>query len=112
MDGYDLAILVDALPRGEPSGTLYLFEPDTETLELPAQAALDAHGMDPVKVLHLVKMLGGETKRVLIVGCEPESFGDDAGAMGLSEPVAAVLEEAMRMVQAQFVSCPERERKE
>ncbi len=31
LDGYDTTILVDACPRGEPAGTLYVIEPDLPT---------------------------------------------------------------------------------
>ena len=32
LDGYDTTILVDACPRGEPAGTLYVIEPDVTDL--------------------------------------------------------------------------------
>ena len=66
-EDYDAAILVDAVPRGGEPGTLYVIEPD------PAQAEgmLDAHSMDPVRVLGLAKVLGSLPPRVLVVGCEP-----------------------------------------
>ncbi len=32
LDGYDTTILVDACPRGEPAGTLYVIEPDLSHL--------------------------------------------------------------------------------
>ena len=34
---------------------------------------LDPHSLDPVKVLRLVKTMGGRPGRVLVVGCEPET---------------------------------------
>ena len=35
---------------------------------------IDAHGMDPVKVLALARTLGAESlPRTLIVGCEPQT---------------------------------------
>ena len=48
MDDYDATILVDAVPRGEPPGTLYLIELDLEDLGLAGQAIPDAHSMNPV----------------------------------------------------------------
>jgi len=104
MDGYDAAILVDATPRGGMPGTVYTLEPDLHaTNSLPAQqaAVIDAHSLDPVSVLRLVKTLGGECNRVLVVGCEPESFGTDdeaQGRMGLSEPVEHAVDEALRVI--------------
>jgi Ni,Fe-hydrogenase maturation factor len=40
----------------------------------------------------------GPMKRVLLVGCEPATFGGEEGAMGLSAPVEAAVEEAARVV--------------
>ncbi|RPJ41277.1 MAG: hydrogenase maturation protease [Chloroflexi bacterium] len=99
LDGYDLAILVDALPRGGPPGKLYLLEPDLESL---GQADIQTHNMDPVKVLQMVKAFGElpPSDRVRIVGCEPGTFGPEGtGQMGLSEPVQAAVDEAAQMVE-------------
>ena len=92
MGDYDLAILVDALPRGEPPGTLYIFEPDASQ----ASGAVEGHAMNPMAVFSLVAALGGRMPRVLIVGCEPQSVDE---GMGLSEPVAAALQGAVEMVE-------------
>jgi hydrogenase maturation protease len=88
---YDVAVFLDAVPRGGSPGTLYLIEPDLA--ELPPD--IDAHAMDPVKVLALAKTLGGELPRTLVLGCEPaaaEEFTD------LSAPVELALDEAERML--------------
>ena len=53
-EGYDAAVFVDAVPRGEPAGTLSIIEPEVEG----GEATLDAHGMDPVKVLALARQIG------------------------------------------------------
>lgn len=92
--GYETTILVDATPRGGEPGTVYLIEPDLEDLgENPGPA--DAHGMDPRTVYALLKTLGGTPGRVLIVGCEPAHVEEE---MGLSEPVSAGVEEAVRLI--------------
>ncbi len=100
-DGYDCVILVDAVHRGEPPGTLYTIEPDIrrpgatdEPEELP-----DAHGMDPVKVLQMAGHLGALPSRVLLVGCEPGELPGSEGRMGLSPAVESVLDEAVRLVE-------------
>lgn len=102
LGAWDTVILVDALPRGEASGTLYTIEPNLvglESLTSPAMA-MDPHGMDPVRVLHLAASMGAIGARVLIVGCEPQDFGDELeGRMGLSLPVQAAVEEASNMVE-------------
>jgi hydrogenase maturation protease len=102
MDGYDVTIFVDATPRGGEPGTLYTIEPDLSELDsLDAQAAaIEPHGMNPLKVLGMVKSLGGEFKRILLVGCEPETLGPEEGQMGLSASVEAAVDEAARVVES------------
>ena len=90
---YPTVILVDATPRGGEPGTVYLIEPDLERLGEPGPA--DAHGMDPQTVFALLRTLGGKPGRVLIVGCEPASAAEE---IGLSEPVAAAVEEAVKLI--------------
>ncbi len=101
LDGPELSILIDATPRGASPGTLYVIEPDLDEADVVGSPAMNAHGMDPVTVLRLVQTLGGRPKRLLVVGCEPATFGpEDEGIMGLSPAVAAALEPAMRLVES------------
>ncbi len=96
MNGYDTLVLVDALPRGEEPGTVTLFEPEIEIeSEETRQPMMDAHGMDPATVLGMLSDLGGKVDRILLVGCEPSTVEEQ---MGLSEPVAAALDEAVAVV--------------
>lgn len=105
MDGFDLAILVDAAPRGQPPGTIYLIEPDWEEHEA-SQGMLQTHGMDPISVLRLVQALGGQPCGLRLVGCEPETLGtEEDPVMGLSEPVEAAVAEAIRLIES--VICEE-----
>jgi hydrogenase maturation protease len=92
-DAYDTTILLDATPRGGKPGTVYLIEPDLAAPGMPAAA--DAHAMHPEAVFAAVRALGGRPGRVLIVGCEPACVEE---GMGLSEPVAGAVEEAVRLV--------------
>jgi hydrogenase maturation protease len=39
-------------------------------------------------------------ERILLIGCEPAYLGGDDGHMGLSEPVEAAVNEAMKTVQS------------
>lgn len=99
MDEWDLAILVDALPRGGAPGTLYTLKPE---LAGGAESVpnLNAHTMNPVAVLQLVAALGGKTGRILVVGCEPASIEPDAeGNMGLTAEVNAAVGEALHIVE-------------
>ncbi|MCE0522599.1 MAG: hydrogenase maturation protease [Methylacidiphilales bacterium] len=98
MDGCD-AILIDAVPRGEPPGTLYLIEPDLANLGGGGQIP-DAHGMNPVGVLQMVQSLGGRTGRLYLVGCEPSALESDEGRMELSESVQAAVPRAIEMVES------------
>jgi len=99
LDGYDAAILVDATAQGGEPGTIYVIEPDVDAVEsetgLAEAGIVDAHGMDPASVLALLRSLGGGIGRLLVVGCEPADVDD---GIGLSEPVAAALGEACRVV--------------
>src|ERR1700733_3430300 len=99
MEEWDLVILVDALPRGGEPGPLYVLEAQLpEGDEVPP--SLDAHTMNPVAVLQLVSALGGKVGRLLVVGCEPSSVEPDhEGNIGLSEPVNAAVDEAVRMIE-------------
>ena len=101
LDGQDVTILVDATPRGEAPGTLYTIEPDLNELdELDLEAIPETHGMNPLKVLKMVKAMGGEFKQILLVGCEPATFGPEEGVMGLSGPVQAAVPEAVRIIES------------
>ncbi len=97
LDGYEMVILVDASPRGDEPGTLYVIEPDPAPEPDPDEIPpLDAHGMDPGAVLAILGVLGGKVDRILVVGCEP-ALADEG--MGLSPPVEAAVDQAVILVQ-------------
>jgi len=101
LDEHDLTIFVDAAPRGNAPGTLYTIEPDLSDVELlEGEVALEAHGMNPMQVLKMVKTMGGQFKKVLLVGCEPETFGPEEGLFELSAVVQAAVPEAARVVES------------
>ena len=104
LDRFDVTILVDACPRGGAPGTLYVIEPDlnvsAEDAAEAAQTTVDAHSMNPMNVIRMAKSMGGDLKRILLVGCEPLTLGPEEGAMGLSEPVAAMVEEAANRIES------------
>lgn len=93
LDGYDMLILIDALPRAEEPGTVFVFEPDLR--QLSGAGVMDAHTMDPGTVLSMLADLGGHVDRVLIVGCEPARVEEE---IGFSDPVAGAVEAAARLV--------------
>ena len=103
MDGYDVTIILDATPRGGQPGTIYTIEPnlsDLDSLEEP-QVQMEGHGMNPMRVLRMVKTMGGELRRILLVGCEPLMLGsEEEGQLGLSPIVAAAVEWAVDVVES------------
>lgn len=100
LEGYDALVLVDVTRRDADPGTLCLLEHD---LHAPTDATsrFDPHGMEPDAVLDLVVALArgigtdALPRRALVLGCEPAALGP---GMGLTDPVAAVVDEAAATV--------------
>jgi hydrogenase maturation protease len=93
LDGYDCLILIDAVPMGEPPGTVALIEPDRSQPPCGDDDApvVDAHSMNPDVVLATLAHLGGSVRRVYVLACQPASLEE---GIGLSPPVAAAVEGA------------------
>lgn len=98
LDAPELTILVDTVSRGGKPGTVYTIEPDLDDLGDCDEQITDAHGMNPLQVLRLAKMMGGELKRILLVGCEPGDLGGEEGRMGLTSAVAEAVDRAAEIV--------------
>jgi len=99
-EGFETTILVDAAPRGGDPGTVYVMELDPAAPSAALEPGrgiplLDGHGMQPDVVFGMLNLLGAEAGRVLLVGCEPASTDE---RIGLSKPVAAAVDEAVRIV--------------
>jgi hydrogenase maturation protease len=95
LEGYDGLLLVDAVPMGEPPGTLAVIVPELDTggagetgVEVPV---VDAHTMNPDVVLTTLRRLGGSVETILIVGGQPADLRD---GMGLTPAVAGAVEDA------------------
>ena len=94
LEGYDALVLIDAVPMGEPPGTLAVLETDAHRgapsadLDVPA---VDAHTMSPDVVLATLARLGGSVDRIFIVGCQPANLDE---GMGLTPSVEAVVDAA------------------
>ena len=99
MNGPDVTIFIDATPRGQPPGTIYLLEPDKNILDSNFGEVVNAHSMNPVRVLQLIHSLGGQPGRLYLVGCEPAVLETEEGAMGLSEKVQAAVAPAIEMIE-------------
>jgi hydrogenase maturation protease len=97
-DNYETTILVDAYPHGQAPGTVSLVEPDLSNLDSQPQSMVDAHSMNPINVLRMATAMNGKVGKILLVGCEPQTFGPEEGQLGLSECVEASVNEAVEMV--------------
>ncbi len=100
-DGYETTILIDAFPHGQPPGTVYVVEPDPNdpAASLAQPNFVEPHAMNPMNVLRMASAMHGPLKRVLLVGCEPSTFGGEEGHMGLSSPVQAAIPEAVKVIE-------------
>jgi hydrogenase maturation protease len=102
LDGYAACVLVDACARGGQPGTLY--EIDASARHDGDGAApppsFDGHRMTPDAVLSLLATLSAGTgtrppETIVVVGCEPADLDE---GLGLTEPVAAAVPRAVRMI--------------
>jgi hydrogenase maturation protease len=97
MDGYDLVVVLDAVDRASPPGTVHVLElstPDIGTMSDQDRWELltDMHYTVPSRVMILARALGVLPPRAYLVGCQPRSI--ELGE-GLSAPVAAAVDEAV-----------------
>lgn len=98
MDGYDVLVIVDAMERGSPPGTVHVLQAEVEDLATWADDErgdflADMHYATPSKAMILAKALGVLPPSVFIVGCQPSNV-DDVG-IGLSEPVSHAVDVAV-----------------
>ncbi|MGH2914157.1 MAG: hydrogenase maturation protease [Solirubrobacteraceae bacterium] len=98
MRGYDALVIVDVSRQGGEAGTLYVMEPDEESVagSIEDGELINPHGMDPQTVLRFVKSAGAWPGRVVVIACEPEAI-EEVG-WGLSEPVSAAVDRAVDLV--------------
>ena len=95
--GYEMVVLLDCAQCGEAPGTISIVEPNEEPSS--QNMAAMAHNLDPATVL---KSLAGHEdlcKKIVLVLCEPQSFGGDEFSMGLSETVAGAIGPAADVVE-------------
>ncbi len=92
LPGWDLLVLVDAVPdRGQP-GAVDLLEVKPDQA---ASGQLDSHGMDPMAMLAGVGDLGGQLPRTCLVGIQVQDVHE---RIGLSDAVTAAIEPAAQAV--------------
>jgi hydrogenase maturation protease len=98
MEGYETTLLLDAYPGDGVPGSLFVVEPDLTDLNNTPGGYIEPHAMNPLNVLRMAINMGGQLNRVLLVGCVPATLGPEEGHMGLSEPVTAAIDEAVKLV--------------
>lgn len=90
MTGYDGLVLVDAVDRGEPAGTVFVITPEVgDAVHVP-----DVHLANPERVLTMAKAMGHLPARVAIVGCQPADVEE------LSERLSAPVGRAVAVAEA------------
>lgn len=90
--GCDALIVLDAIDRGAPPGTVFVLAPELDAAEHVA----DVHLVNPQRVLEMAKAMGALPPRVRIVGCQPATT-DELEAT-LSPAVEAAVEVAVARV--------------
>jgi hydrogenase maturation protease len=99
-DNYDAVVLVDAMPRGKPPGTVSLLKPYVSQLGNLEDVAVDAHTLNPLSVLKMAQSLGGVRAQLYVLGCEPALLECEGGELGLSETVRAAVPTAVAMIES------------
>lgn len=103
MMDHDATILIDTAQRGAPPGTVYLIKPEINELDESGGDVVNAHSMNPMRVLQLVRSLGGTPRSVFVVGCEPQIL-EAEGQLGLSESVKSAIPAAIAMIEELIAS--------
>lgn len=100
MDGFDALVIIDAVDRDDPPGTVTLLEtsvPDLESFSDEERRVMlaDTHYTIPSRALILCKALDVLPERIYILGCQPGSV--DLG-MELSPEVERALPVAIEQL--------------
>jgi hydrogenase maturation protease len=101
MDGYDALVLIDAVERGQPPGTLFVLDADVSTAENipPLEAwgwSSDSCATLPSRALVMAQAAGALPKDIRIIGCQPGET--DEISMVLSPAVQKAVIEAAETV--------------
>ena len=85
LQGCDGLVIVDAVDRGAPPGTVFVIEPAVGE----PSAVPDMHLANPDQVLAMAARMECLPERVVLIGCEPQD------ADGLGEGLTAVVQGAV-----------------
>lgn len=93
-DGYDALVVVDAVDRGRPPGTVMVIEPDVVDAGslTPAErheAMADIHLTTPAKAMMMARALGVLPESRILIGCQPEE--PDAVSLEMTATVTAAV---------------------
>ena len=91
LESWDAVVFVDATARGGEPGTLYVLEPGAS-----GPPCIEAHAMDPARVLSLAREMGKLPPVLRVLGCEPASTEE---GIGLSPAVEAAVEPAIARIE-------------
>jgi hydrogenase maturation protease len=98
MRGYDALVILDVSMQGGEPGTLYVMEPDEESVAggIDDGDVINPHAMDPQTVLRFVKSVGAWPGKVVVIACEPGEVQEMG--WGLSEQVSQAVDRAAQLV--------------
>jgi hydrogenase maturation protease len=97
MEGFEAVIVVDAVSRGQPPGTLYVFTPSAADLGVHGREHIDPHFAEPARAMQLARALGFLPDQVTVLGCEPENC---QLGISLSVAVDAAVARAVEKIRA------------
>ena len=102
MDGYDALVVVDAVDRGRPPGTVMVIEAEVlDVSEMAPEARhdllADMHLATPERALMVAQAVGVLPERTVIVGCQPRQI--ETLGVGLTDEVAAAVDQAVTEVE-------------
>ena len=100
MDGYDVTIFVDITSQGQSPGTVYLIEPDLDQLDQLDEMVENAHSMNPVRVLQMLRTFGSSPGKLYLIGCEPATLEAEDDRIGLSPIVEASVPQAIELIKS------------
>lgn len=102
-EGYDALVVIDAVDRDRPPGTVMLIDPDVIdvaalTWDERHDVLADMHLSTPERSLMLARALGVLPARLLMVGCQP------ADIESLGEPLSPSVEAAVGVAVTEIVN--------
>lgn len=100
-DPCDAVILINAVPRGEKPGTLFVIEPNLDELQQSQCQDLlpESHGVNEDVLTLLRQIEANPFKQLVVVGCEPVSTRPGGGRGNFSTAVSAAVDEAVEIVE-------------